>query len=208
MANTHDEPGSARSDLSRKAAADAERLKEGAQEKAKTTLDAAKAQADEKVTATGESIQELTDAIDAAAESLSEKDREGLARYARQLSGSIGTLADDLQSKNIEQLTEDVKSLARNNPNGFLLGSIAVGFGLSRFVKATHHRSEASQVAEPGNVSGNVPGNPAGSGSSYTSGNPSSNAPTSQPLAGSPGRPAAAPRAPYPTVDPYEEGSR
>jgi hypothetical protein len=204
MASTHDKPGSAQSDLAGKAAADAERLKEAAQEKAKTTLDAAKAQADENITATGESIRELTDVIDAAAESLSEKDREGLARYARQLSGSIGTLADDLQSKSIEQLTEDVKTLARNNPNGFLLGSIAVGFGLSRFVKATHHRTETSHVGEPGSV----PGNPSGSASGYASGSPSSNAPTSQPLGGSPGRPAAAPRAPYPPVDPYEEGSR
>ena len=86
----------------------------------------------------------LSDAIDAAASNLDDQDREGLARYARELSSNLATAAGQIEGRSVDELANDAKRLARNNPALFMLGSIAVGFGLSRFFKAstTHEQHE------------------------------------------------------------------
>lgn len=87
-----------------------------------------------------EEADSLSDAIDAAAASLDEQDREGLARYAHELSGHLASAAGQLEDRSIDELATDAKQLARKNPALFMLGSIAVGFGLSRFFKASSER--------------------------------------------------------------------
>ncbi len=82
----------------------------------------------------------LSDAIDAAASNLDDDDREGLARYARELSRHLSTAAGQLENRSVDELASDAKRLARNNPALFMLGSISVGFGLSRFFKASAER--------------------------------------------------------------------
>ena len=82
----------------------------------------------------------LSDAIDAAASNLDDHDREGLARYARKLSGDIANAAERIEGRSVDELAGDAKRLARDNPALFMLGSIAVGFGLSRFFKASAER--------------------------------------------------------------------
>ncbi len=82
----------------------------------------------------------LSDAIDAAASQLDDDDREGLARYARELSSNLANAAAQLEDRSVDELANDAKRLARNNPALFMLGSIAVGFGLSRFFKASSDR--------------------------------------------------------------------
>ncbi len=94
----------------------------------------------------------LSDAIDAAASSLDDHDREGLARYARVLSSNLANAAGHLEGRSVDELANDAKRLARNNPALFMLGSIAVGFGLSRFFKASaeheHHDNDNAQRAD------------------------------------------------------------
>lgn len=82
----------------------------------------------------------LSDAIDAAASSLDDQDREGLARYARELSSNLAKAAEQLEGRSVDELANDAKRLARDNPALYMLGSIAVGFGLSRFFKASAER--------------------------------------------------------------------
>lgn len=85
----------------------------------------------------------LSDAIDAAAENLDDQDRQGLARYARELSSNLAAAAGQLEGRSVDELANDAKRLARNNPALFMLGSIAVGFGLSRFFKASADRDHS-----------------------------------------------------------------
>lgn len=87
-----------------------------------------------------EEADALSNAIDAAASNLDDHDREGLARYARELSGHLATAAAQLEGRSVDDLANDARRLARNNPALFMLGSIAVGFGLSRFFKASAER--------------------------------------------------------------------
>lgn len=92
----------------------------------------------------------LSDAIDAAAAKLGDQDREGLARYARELSSNLANAAAQLEGRSIDELANDAKQLSRDNPALFMLGSIAVGFGLSRFFKASaehdHHDDDKASM--------------------------------------------------------------
>lgn len=92
----------------------------------------------------------LSDAIDAAASKLDDQDREGLARYARELSSNLANAAEQLEGRSIDELANDAKQLSRNNPALFMLGSIVVGFGLSRFFKASaehdHHDDDKASM--------------------------------------------------------------
>jgi hypothetical protein len=140
--------------LGEKAKGDAERLKQQAKERAADLGKSAKRQADAALDRGGRAAGEFADAIDAAAAELSDEDREGLARYTKQLSSSMQRIAEQLQNKNVDELAADVRRLARNNPNAYLLGSVALGFGLSRFFKATsrprpEQRHEAHTAEDP-----------------------------------------------------------
>lgn len=103
----------------------------------------------------------LSDAIDAAASNLDDHDREGLARYARELSSNLENAAGQLEERSVDELANDAKRLARNNPAMFMLGSIGVGFGLSRFFKASaerdHHDDESDNAAKDDDVSTSMP---------------------------------------------------
>lgn len=127
---------------------DVEAVKKAAADKFQETkqqaTDVAKEKGDEATNQAGAQLEELSNTIDAVASTLKDEDREGLANYARQMSSGMNQLADRLQNQSVNELANDVKKMAKENPNGFLLGSIALGFGLSRFGKATANRDESS----------------------------------------------------------------
>jgi hypothetical protein len=58
----------------------------------------------------------LSDASDAAASNLDDHDREGLVRYARELSSNLANAARQLEGRSVDELANDAKRLARNNP--------------------------------------------------------------------------------------------
>lgn len=93
-----------------------------------------------------EGADALSDAIDAAASELDDQDREGLARYARKLGSNISHAAEQIENRSVDDLARQAKQLARENPALFMLGSIAVGFGLSRFFKASADRDHHDAV--------------------------------------------------------------
>ncbi|MDO8862450.1 hypothetical protein Q6D67_12135 [Haliea sp. E1-2-M8] len=99
-----------------------------------------------------EGADALSDAIDAAASNLDDHDREGLARYARELSSNLANAAGQLEDRSVDDLAKDAKRLARDNPALFMLGSIAVGFGLSRFFKASAERDHHDDSNAPRNA--------------------------------------------------------
>jgi hypothetical protein len=67
---------------------------------------------------------------------LQDKDTLGMSDYLSDMAESMSGLAGNLRGKSAEQLLHDGADLARNNPALFIAGSIALGFGLSRFLKA------------------------------------------------------------------------
>jgi len=67
---------------------------------------------------------------------LQDKDTLGMSDYLADMAESMSGLAGNLRGKSAEQLLHDGADLARSNPALFIAGSIALGFGLSRFLKA------------------------------------------------------------------------
>jgi uncharacterized protein YukE len=92
--------------------------------------------------------EKLAGVVDRISEELKGQDQESLANYAGQLADSMKSFADSLRQRNLDELVKDTQQLARNNPTLFLMGSVAVGIALSRFLKASSQRSDASRYNE------------------------------------------------------------
>jgi hypothetical protein len=81
-------------------------------------------------------IDALARGAKSAVSELEANDTLGLSHYLADMADSMSGLAGKLRHKSAEQLLHDGSRLARENPGLFLAGSVAVGFGLSRFLKA------------------------------------------------------------------------
>lgn len=81
-------------------------------------------------------IDALARGAKSAMSELEANDTLGLSHYLADMADCMSGLAGKLRNKSAEQLLHDGSRLARDNPGLFLAGSIAVGFGLSRFLKA------------------------------------------------------------------------
>jgi hypothetical protein len=105
---------------------------------------AAKAQAEAGKDQAATKLNDLSDAIDQVATSISENDKLGLASYVHDTSTRLASLANRLQERSVDELAQEAKELARRKPTAFMLGSVIVGFGLSRFLKASVHHDTAA----------------------------------------------------------------
>ncbi|MHC8366406.1 hypothetical protein ACYZT9_11085 [Pseudomonas sp. ZT5P21] len=81
-------------------------------------------------------IEALARGAKSVVSELESKDTLGMSDYLADMADSMSGLAGNLRGKSAEQLLHDGAELARNNPALFIAGSIALGFGLSRFLKA------------------------------------------------------------------------
>jgi len=57
---------------------------------------------------------------------------------------SMVDLADNLRGKSVDELVGEVNRLARNNPGLFIAGSVALGFGLTRFARPSSNRTHTT----------------------------------------------------------------
>ncbi|MBV4484527.1 hypothetical protein HU727_002855 [Pseudomonas sp. SWRI153] len=83
-----------------------------------------------------EQIEALAQGAKSFVSELQDKDSLGMSDYLTDMADSMTGLAGNLRGKSAEQLLHDAADLARNNPGLFIAGSIAIGFGLSRFLKS------------------------------------------------------------------------
>lgn len=96
--------------------------------------------------ATGQ-LESLVESAQSAASALEGKDSLGLSQYLGQLANGLGGFADQVRDKSAEDLLHQGAQLARDNPALFLVGSVAIGFGLSRFLRASASHDSGSPSA-------------------------------------------------------------
>lgn len=98
-----------------------------------------------------EQLDSLVQGAESAASALEGKDSLGLSQYLAQLASGLGSFADQVRDKSAEELLHKGAQLARDNPAVFLAGSVAIGFGLSRFLRAsaTHQSDSATAPSAP-----------------------------------------------------------
>jgi small-conductance mechanosensitive channel len=89
-------------------------------------------------------IETLAQSAQTAADQIEDDggDALGLSHYVTDIAQSMTTLASDMRGKSIDQLLQQAGKLARDNPALFITGSVALGFGLSRFLKASGSSAE------------------------------------------------------------------
>lgn len=91
-------------------------------------------------------VDGIAQSIDAAAAHLSQEDMTRLSGYVHDMAQSLSGFSRDLREKNGDEMLQDIKRLAHRNPALFLGSSVAIGFGLSRFARASRSRERRMPV--------------------------------------------------------------
>lgn len=83
-------------------------------------------------------VDTLAGSIEAAAAELrGDHDVAQLSGHITDMANGLGRLADGLREKSTDQILRDVRQVARDNPTLFIAGSIAIGFAITRFARAS-----------------------------------------------------------------------
>jgi hypothetical protein len=123
---------------------DREKMKADASEMMNKVQSAGKQKLESGKTTAGEGAEKIAGVFDEASKQLKEHDLQSLAEYANQIGGSIKSFSDQLRSRSVDDLLNDAQTMARRNPTMFLLGSMAIGFAITRFLKASAERKHSS----------------------------------------------------------------
>lgn len=114
-------------------------------------------------------LDTLADSVKAAASQLQGDDVGHLSGHIAEMADSMSQLSDGLRNKSVDEILHDVRQVARDNPTLFLAGSIALGFGLTRFARASAPADDRSGNDKRSSAS-------SGDGQQRTSGRPSTSA--------------------------------
>lgn len=102
---------------------------------------------------TADSIEKLADGVREAASELERDSTVGnLSQYITQFADSMTGVASGLRERSGDDLVREISRLSRENPTLFVAGAVALGFGLTRFARAssTHtHRGLGSDIGSP-----------------------------------------------------------
>ncbi len=115
----------------------AEELRSKATEIAQDAKREGKAQVDEYRNVAAQKVDTIAESVKAAAAKLEEGD---VGKWSTQISGmadSMGRLSQGLREKSADEVLHDVNRLARENPAIFVGSAVAIGFGLTRLMRAT-----------------------------------------------------------------------
>ena len=104
-----------------------------------------------KDTAAGQA-EKVANVIEQAASQLKENNLRSLADYTSEIGATIKSFSDRLQNRSVDELVTDIRDMARRNPTAFVLGSVVIGIGISRFFKASaERRHQGSNDIDSGN---------------------------------------------------------
>src|SRR5690606_35092387 len=134
-------PGTGSSGAAPTGANVAEDAKAKARQAAEQVKNQGKGQLDGYRETAADGIEKVAQSAKAAAAELESQNQDGLSHYVSDMAQSMVEFADGLRGKSVDQLLGDVNRLARNNPALFITGSVALGFGLTRFARASSQRS-------------------------------------------------------------------
>ena len=141
--------GERASGASDKVASTLEAGKAGLSRVADSATEAGKQRLDASIFGAADHVEQVGDALSEAAVRLGSSDQlGGLAAYTGRLADALGELAEQIRTRSIEDLTAEARRAARSNPVLFLAGSVAVGFALTRILKAGRTAGEPGGASE------------------------------------------------------------
>jgi hypothetical protein len=120
---------------------DLERAKRDAAEVANVARERGREQLEGAKSQVADGAERIADAVERATEEL-EGDGDGvISDYGRSLASMMRKMAGGLRERDIDEFARELSSFARQHPGAFLAGSVALGFGISRFLKASGRRT-------------------------------------------------------------------
>jgi hypothetical protein len=89
----------------------------------------------------------VAEALRKTAEGLGEHN-EVVGRYAEQAADQVERFAESIRDRNLGDLIADVDDFARRQPTMFLVGAVALGFVVGRFMAASSERTRREHVRD------------------------------------------------------------
>jgi hypothetical protein len=89
----------------------------------------------------------VAEALRKTAEGLGEHN-EVVGRYAEQAADQVERFAEGIRDRNLGDLIADVDDFARRQPTMFLVGAVALGFVVGRFMAASSERTRREHVRD------------------------------------------------------------
>lgn len=112
-----------------------------AQEKARETgqqlRERVREQVDQRSTQAGEQVRDNAEDVRSFAQQLREQGKDTPARYVEQAADRAQKVGDYLERSDGERILDDVEGFARRKPWAVAAGGVAIGFAVSRMLKAS-----------------------------------------------------------------------
>lgn len=131
---------SAREPAHCEASAAREELRQGAQQAAEAVRARTSGALDERRREAADRIGHTASALRSAAEQMRTQQAGALAWLAEDAAGRMDAASQRLRDEDVDSLVASATELARRQPAAFFAGSVAAGFALSRFLKASAAR--------------------------------------------------------------------
>ncbi|MGE0800582.1 MAG: hypothetical protein AB7G13_33725 [Lautropia sp.] len=110
--------------------------KQTAADLADAAVSSGKGRVDQELRGSAGTIDDVREVVGQAAANLRDRQMDGIAGYTEHLAASLGSLSNRLRTSSVDQLAADARRFARDHPAWFITGSVAVGFALTRLLKA------------------------------------------------------------------------
>jgi hypothetical protein len=120
---------------------------EQAQQAGAQARDRIREQLDRRSTQAGERVNATASDLRTVAEQLRQQDKQQPADLAEQAAQRVQRLGDYLQGAAPDRMLHDVEAVGRRRPWALALGGMAVGLGVSRFLKASSSQRYRSSQA-------------------------------------------------------------
>jgi len=117
-----------------------------------------------------QTLDGLAQAVHEAAGNLEQQVNPQIAQYAHRAADALDNLSARLREKDVDELMNDVQDFMRRSPAVAIGAAVAVGFALSRFLKASSQPREAEYRSSYGGDMAGMSsgrGNGAGTGTTY-----------------------------------------
>jgi len=105
-----------------------------------------------------DNLEKPGEGAQAAATTLQRDDVGNLSGYLSDMAARLTHFSSTLRTSSGDEILRDVSRMARDNPALFLTGSVAIGFGLARFARASQTKALHENTSESPSRSHAEPG--------------------------------------------------
>jgi hypothetical protein len=127
----------------------AEQTKQQAQQAGAKAKDRLREQVDQRSTQAGERVGSTAQDVRSVAEGLRKQGKDQPARLAEQAADRVERLGDYLKESDGDRILGDVEDFGREKPWAVALGGLALGFAVSRFLKASSTQRYSQLRSDP-----------------------------------------------------------